>query len=87
VTHGTVDVHAPSPEQTEGRALTDAGAVLAEHVATASTRLLPQPSREQTARLTLDTLGERRTAALLDVLTHLDDIDDMRQVTRLTVPE
>jgi 2-methylcitrate dehydratase PrpD len=32
-------------------------------------------------------LGERRTAALLDVLTHLDDVDDMRQVTRLTVPE
>jgi 2-methylcitrate dehydratase PrpD len=32
-------------------------------------------------------LGERRTEALLDALTHLDDVDDMRQVTSLTVPE
>jgi 2-methylcitrate dehydratase PrpD len=32
-------------------------------------------------------LGERRTEALLDALTHLDDIDDMRQVTKLTGPE
>ena len=32
-------------------------------------------------------LGERRTGALLDALTHLDDVDDMRQITSLTVPE
>ena len=30
-------------------------------------------------------LGERRTDALLDVLTHLADVDDMRLVTGLTV--
>jgi 2-methylcitrate dehydratase PrpD len=37
--------------------LTDGGAVLADHVAAAGTRPLPEPSREHTARLLLDTVG------------------------------
>jgi 2-methylcitrate dehydratase PrpD len=32
-------------------------------------------------------LGSRGTEALLEALTHLDEVEDMRQVARLTVPE
>jgi 2-methylcitrate dehydratase PrpD len=32
-------------------------------------------------------LGARGTEALLEALTHLDEVEDMRHVARLTVPQ
>jgi 2-methylcitrate dehydratase PrpD len=48
---------------------------------------LDEASLQEKFRSCTRRLGERRTEALLETLTHLDDVDDMSQVAVLTAPQ